>query len=332
MTLPPASSDSFFRWLPAAASDNAGSVDLLFIGLLLLSGVLVALLVGLNLVFLIRYRRGSPAPRPPLRLASWKLEATWITATTIVFLGIFAFGAPLYVSEQRPPPGAYEIHVTGRQWMWDIRQPNGRREFDTLHIPLGRPIRLVMESEDVIHSFYVPAFRLKQDLVPGKQVSLWFQADRVGTFHLFCAEYCGTKHSAMTGSVIVQSPADYAAWLEGGSPGTELLSRGRLLFTRHGCSGCHDPNSRIHAPLLQGLYGRRVPLADGSFVTADDRYLRDSILQPQREVAAGYEPVMPGYEGQITAGDLLDIIAYLKSLRAAPPPAPAPQPVLLPTP
>lgn len=318
---------AIFDWLPERASSIAGRIDALYFGLILVSSVLVLLLVGLNLVFLIRYRQGSPAPRPPLRISQTKFETLWISVTAVIFVGIFFWGGWVYLDNTRVPPNAHQISVVGRQWMWDIRHPDGRREFNTLHVPLNEPVQLLMSSEDVIHSFYVPAFRLKADVVPGKQVSLWFKPTRTGTFHLFCAEFCGTQHSGMVGKVVVQTPEDYAAWLTTGTMDADPISRGRQLFLRHGCSGCHAPASTIRAPLLEGIYGRLVPLNNGTLVRADERYLRDSILQPNREIAAGYEPIMPSFDGVIPDNDLLDLLAYLKSLRDAEPPVPAPQAV-----
>ncbi len=320
------------HWLPAEASRSAGEVDALFLGLVALSVLLVVVLAGLNLTFILRYRKGSKAARPPLRIASWKLETLWISTTTVIFLGIFAWGAPHYIAAARPPATTYDIHVTARQWMWDIRQPNGRREFNSIHVPSGRAVRLIMESEDVIHSFYVPSFRLKQDVVPGKQVTLWFEPTKPGTYHLFCAEFCGTQHAAMGGSVIVQSPADYEAWLQRGDAAIDTVARGRRLFTLHGCAGCHAAESRFHAPQLEGIYGRQVPLDDGRFVIANEQYLRDAVLDPQREIAAGYEPVMPSYRGQLNEADLLDLLAYLRSLADAPLPPPEMPPAVHPQP
>ncbi len=296
----------------AQASSVASRVDALFIALTVASGLLVLLLVALNLTFLIRYRRGSSAPRGPLRLKQWKLEAGWIAGTTVIFLGFFGWGAWLYLDMQRPPPDAEVIDVVGRQWMWDIRHPGGRREFNTLHVPLGRAIRLRMRSEDVIHSFYVPSFRVKQDLVPGKTVSLWFEPTRTGVFHLFCAEYCGTQHSGMVGQVVVQPPEDHAAWLASGTPDDTAADRGRRLLLHHGCSGCHAAGSVVHAPPLEGLAGKLVPLASGGFARADEAYLRDSILLPKRDVVAGYEPIMPSFQGQLSEGELNALITYLK--------------------
>jgi cytochrome c oxidase subunit 2 len=305
-------------------SSLAPRVDAVFLGLLVLSGVLIALLLALNLTFLIRYRRGSRASRAPLRVAVWKIEAGWISVTTLVFLGFFVWGASVYLDLERPPVNATVIDVVARQWMWDIRHGNGRREFDTLHVPVGQPVRLSLTSEDVIHSFFVPAFRVKQDVVPGKTINTWFEATQPGTYHLFCSQYCGTKHAGMVGEVIAQAPEDYAAWLASGNVNGEFADRGRRLFLRYGCSGCHAPGSTVHAPALEGLYGRRVPLEGGGFIEVDEAYLRDSILEPTKQVAAGYPNVMPAFKGVIPEGELLDLVTYLKSLRQDPAPTPAP--------
>jgi cytochrome c oxidase subunit 2 len=261
--------------------------------------------------------------RAPLPIAEWKVETVWLFGTTAGFLGFFFWGSSIYLDAEHAPAGADEIVVVGRQWMWDVRHPNGRREFDELHVPVGRPIRLLLSSEDVIHSFFVPAFRFKQDAVPGKIVSAWFEPTRPGVYALLCAQFCGTKHSGMTGRIVVLTPEDYAAWLAKGEGGGDLAARGQRLFVRYGCSGCHAANSIVRAPPLEGLFGRDVPLADGTFVHADEQYLVDSMLEPAKQVAAGYAPVMPVFKGVIPEGDLLELVAYLKSLRAVEPrPAP----------
>ncbi len=322
MTLPPSSLALLFG-SPADASTLAPRVNALFYALCGVSAFLVLVLVVLNVTLLIRYRRGSSAKRGPLPFNSLKVEAGWISATLVIFLGFFFWGAWVYLDQERPPKGAYEINVIGRQWMWDIRHPNGRREFDELHVPVNTPIRLLLSSEDVIHSFFVPAFRVKQDAVPGKIVSAWFEATRPGTYHLFCTQYCGTEHANMTGRVVVMEPDAYAQWLAGGNQVANLPIRGRELFIRHGCAGCHAPNSQVHAPLLEGVYGQLQPIEHQQFIRADDAYLRDSILQPSKHIVAGYANLMPSFEGAITESDLLDIIAYLKSLGATRP-SPAP--------
>lgn len=296
------------------ASSMAPRIDATFFSLVALSAAVVALLGGLNLTFLVRYRRGAAASRTPVRIATWKIETAWIVATTLVFVVIFVVGARAYLDQERPPAEAYVISVVARQWMWDIRQPNGRREFNSLHVPIGRPVRLEMTSEDVIHSLFIPAFRIKQDVVPGRTVDTWLEATRPGTYHLFCTQYCGTEHARMVGEVIVQTPEDYAAWLAAGSGMQSATDRGRQLFLRYGCSGCHAPASVVSAPPLGGIYGKTIPLDNGQFVTVDGAYLRDSILEPGKQVAAGYKPVMPSFKGIISESDLLDLVAYLKSL------------------
>jgi cytochrome c oxidase subunit 2 len=307
------------------ASRQAGHVDALFYGLLAVSALIILLLITLNLTFLIRYRRGSSAPRGPLPFPMWKIEAGWIGLTTLGFLGLFAWGVGPYLALERPPPDAYAIDIVARQWMWDIRQPNGRREFATLHVPVGRPVVLRLTSEDVIHSLFIPAFRIKQDVVPGKITRTWFEATRPGIYALFCTQFCGTKHAGMLAEVIAQTPEDYAAWLEAGNINPALTDRGRQLFVRYGCSGCHTPGAAVHAPPLEGLYGRFVPLDGGTFVRVDDAYVRDSILEPAKQIAAGYAPLMPSFKNVIPEGDLLELIAYVKSLGPKTP-SPVPPP------
>lgn len=307
-----------------SASRVSPAFDALFLALLLTCGAVVIGLAITILIFLVRYREGSPAPRPPLRVAPWKIETGWITATTLVFLGFFAWGAQVYLRMERVPPGAMEIAMVGRQWMWDARHADGRREFDQLHVPVNQPVVLRLTSEDVIHSFAVPAFRLKQDAVPGRAVNAWFEATKVGRYPIYCDQYCGTKHSQMVGEVVVLTPGDFAAWLaQDGAAGSGIL-RGRDLFVRYGCAGCHVGNSSVRAPRLEGIAGHPVPIENGRIITADDQYLRDSILLPQQHVAAGYEPLMPSYAGVMPEGDLLDVIAYLKSLTATDPAASRP--------
>jgi cytochrome c oxidase subunit 2 len=204
--------------------------------------------------------------------------------------------------------------VLAKQWMWKLEHENGRREIDELHVPLGQPVELIMTSQDVIHSFFVPAFRTKQDVLPGRYTSLWFTATNTGRFHLFCAEYCGTDPAHMGGDVIVMEPAQFQRWLTAHAATQSMAARGEDLFRHLGCSGCHGENASVHAPNLAGVYGRPVPLSDGTTVDADERYIRDSILLPRKEVAAGYAPIMPSFTGQIGEDDILDLIAYIKSL------------------
>jgi cytochrome c oxidase subunit 2 len=300
------------RWLPVAASDMATRVDVLFYSMVALTGLVALAIFVLMLYFCVRYRAGSRADRtdPPPR-KKW-LEIGWIATPLVIFLGIFVWAAVVYAAFYAGPPGdAMTVFVVGKQWMWKVEHANGRREIDELHLPLGQPVRVVLSTEDVIHSFYVPAFRVKQDAVPGRYTTIRFTPTREGEYWLHCAEYCGTDHARMGGKVVVMPPAAFAEWLEKGNSNASLAAQGFELFRRLGCSGCHV-NSTVHAPDLAGIFGRTVHLADGRTVVADEPYLRDSILLPKRDVVAGYEPIMPSFQGQLDEGQLNALISYLK--------------------
>ena len=304
---------------PIEASTLAPQVDLLFYALLAFSFGLGIFLTVLVVGYAVKYRRGSKADRSGEQARNTVLEIAWTSATALIALGIFLWGADLFLERDHPPAGAIEIAGIGKQWMWIFEHANGRREINELHVPLGRPVVVNLSSEDVIHSMFVPAFRMKMDAVPGRETRLWFQTTRAGTFDLFCAEYCGTDHARMLGEVVAMRPADYAAWLAQQAPSSSLAQQGSALFRQLGCSGCHEGSSSIHAPRLEGLYGKPVPLSDGSTVIADDKYLRDSILLPRSQVAAGYQPVMPSFEGRIDEAQLLQLVAYIKSLATVKP-------------
>ena len=296
------------------ASTLAPRVDRIFWTLTGLSAAIMAVVGIVVLVFVFRYRRGTTAPRGPVpERLSGGVEIGWTAATLFLFLFLFWFAAALDTEQFEVPKDAMEVHVVAKQWMWKTEHPNGAREINALHVPVGVPVRLVMTSQDVIHSFFVPAFRIKQDVLPGRYVTAWFQATKLGTYDLFCTEYCGTDHSRMIGDVIVQSPGDYARWSSAQPQGDSLADQGATLFVRMGCSGCHAARARVPAPRLTGLYGRRVPLADGSFATVDEEYLRDAILLPDKQIAAGYAPVMPSYQGVASEEDVIRLVAYLKS-------------------
>jgi cytochrome c oxidase subunit 2 len=312
---------SAIPFLPVSASSHATDMIWLFLGLILVSAAILALVFGLLVTFCVRYRRGSSADRSDRLQKTWRLETAWTLATFVLFLGLFFWGAELYIDMRRPPADATEIYVVAKQWMWKAEHEGGQREINTLHVPIGRPVRLVMTSQDVIHDFFVPAFRVKQDVLPGRLEELWFKPTAVGEYHLFCAEYCGTEHAHMGGSIVVMQPAAFAKWLETQGGGESLAQEGADLFRQYGCSGCHGAGSTVHAPPLEGLYGRPVPLSDGSIATADERYIRDSILRPKSQVAAGYPAIMPSFAGQIGEEDLMKLIAYVKSLGTAERPA-----------
>lgn len=306
-------------FLPEQASTIAGKVDALFWFLVAVSAVFAGLIFVLVAVFAIRYRRRDEAERPRPILGSLPLELLWTGIPLLLGLVIFAWGAALYFTMVTPPANSLEIYAVGKQWMWKFQHPGGQREINELHVPLGRPIKLTMTSEDVIHSFFVPAFRVKNDVLPGKYTTAWFEATRPGEYHLFCAEYCGTSHALMGGRVVVMEPAAYERWLSGSAPAETLAEAGEKLFTRLGCSACHQAQGTGRGPSLQGVYGSPVKLAGGGSVPADETYLRESILNPQAKLVAGFPPIMPTFKGIVTEEGLTQILAYLKTLRGAPP-------------
>lgn len=302
-----------FTFVQPRASTAAGAYEHLFTAMVLLCGT-VALTVCLTvIVFAVRFRHGRAGERHrPRRQLRW-VEVLWTSTPLLLFIGIFAWSARDYLAMYRPPAGALPVAVVAKQWMWKLQHRNGRREINELHVPLGQPVVLTMTSQDVIHSFFAPAFRLKQDVLPGRYTSLWFTATRAGEFRLFCAEYCGSEHSQMTGRIVVMRPADFSRWLAQGPAQPDLAQYGFALFRKLGCSGCHDARSTVHAPLLYGLAGRVVHLQDGRTVVADDNYLRDSIVAPRKDVVAGFAPVMPSFAGQVSEEDILALLAYLRS-------------------
>jgi cytochrome c oxidase subunit 2 len=303
---------SGFRLLSDAASTQASRTDAIFLAMLLLCGTVAVAVFALIVLFAVRYRRGRDVDRtPPRELRG--IEVAWTVTPLLVFFAIFAWAARDFVTLADPPADALPVAVVAKQWMWKLQHRNGRREINELHVPQGEPVVVTMTSEDVIHSFFVPAFRIKQDVLPGRYTRLWFTATRLGEFPLLCSEYCGSEHSQMTGRVVVMTPADYGRWLAAGPAQADMAQYGFALFRQLGCSGCHDARSTIHAPLLDGVYGRTVHLQDGRSVVADANYLRDSILVPDKDVVAGFEPVMPSYAGQVGEEDIQALIAWLQS-------------------
>ena len=305
-------------FLPEQASTIAGKVDALFFFLVGVSVFFAGIIFTLVAVFALRYRRRSDSERPRPIHGSLPLEILWTVIPLVIALVIFVWGAVLYYNMARPPANALEIYAVGKQWMWKFQHPGGQREINELHVPLNQPVKLTMASEDVIHSFYVPAFRVKNDVLPGKYTTAWFQATKAGEYHLFCAEYCGTSHALMGGRVIVQEPAEYERWLAGAVGSEELAAAGEKLFTRLGCSGCHHADGSGRAPSLVAVFGAPVKLASGQTVTADETYLRESILIPQARLVAGYPPIMPTFKGIVTEDGLTQILAYIKALRVEP--------------
>lgn len=304
------------RFVPASASSASGRFDLLMLCLLLLTGTVALAVAFLILFFSIRYRRGSSADRRHAPTRNRAVEIAWTVTPLLLFMGLYGWAAYDYVRLYRVPPEAMPVFVVAKQWMWKLEHANGQREIGELHVPLGQPTRLVMTSQDVIHSFYVPAFRIKQDVVPGRYTSLWFTPTQAGEFHLFCAEFCGTEHSVMRGRIVVMPPAEFARWLQQGAARPGIAARGFELFRRYGCSGCHAAGSSVHAPDLTGLLGRTVHLQDGRSLVADENYVRDSMLLPKKDVVAGYQPIMPSFAGQISEEDIMAIIEYIRQTGA----------------
>jgi len=302
-----------------AASANAPESDWLLLALLLISLAVLVLVFGLMLRYMIRYRADSGVERGKVAERTFKFEISWTIATLVVFFGLFVWGADLYARMWQPPTDALRIYVVGKQWMWKVEHPGGQREIDALHVPVDRDIELLLTSEDVIHDFAVPAFRLRRDVLPGRYEAIPFRATEIGAYHLFCDQFCGTDHSRMIGVIYVMSGPDYQNWLARNAAAGGLVAEGRELFTRFGCGGCHNVGpgtggGTVRAPSLVGVYGSPVPLSDGTVVAADDRYIRDSILDPGAQIVASYQNLMPNFSGQLSEEDVLKLIAYIKSL------------------
>lgn len=303
--------DNFPLW-PARASSAAGNVDALFIFLLIVSGLMTLLIFVAVAYFAARYRHRRGVLAEQIE-GSTPLELTWSIIPLFVFLAIFAWGAIVFFKSRTPPRDATEVYVVAKQWMWKLEHAEGQREINELHVPVDRDVKLIMTSQDVIHSFFVPAFRMKQDVVPGRYTVAWFRATKPGTYHLFCTQYCGTQHSGMIGSIVVMEPAQYEAWMGGGTSGP-LSATGEKVFAELGCVTCHRTDSQGRGPNLQGVFGKPVQLADGRTVTADENYIRESILDPGAKVVNGFKPVMPTFQGLVSEEQLNALVAYVKSL------------------
>jgi len=314
-----------FSFMPEQASSFAADVDAVYGFLLLVSGVFTVLIAFLVMFFAIKYRRGSRADRTQGEGHFFLMELSWIVIPLLLTMVMFYWGAVVFFEQSRPPEGAIEINVVGKQWMWKFQHPEGNSEINDLHVPLGQPVKLNMISEDVIHSVYVPAFRVKQDVLPGRYTTLWFKPTKPGKYHLFCTEYCGAKHSEMRGYVYVMEPSKYQEWLAGRNQMQTTADAGQKLFEQLRCSTCHlGGGQQGRGPALENLFGSTVRLQNGQEVIADDNYIRESILRPASKVVVGYQPIMPTYEGQIGEEGILQLIAEIKSL-GRPDPAPTGQ-------
>ncbi len=310
-----------FPFFPQQASQTASQVDGLYFFLLAVTAFFSILIATLVVVFAIRYRRRHADEVGVPIHGSLALEMLWTIIPFFIVMVMFAWGAKVFFEIYRPAANATEVYVVGKQWMWKIQHVDGRREINELHVPVGRPMKLIMGSEDVIHSFYIPAFRMKADVIPGRYNVLSFTATKPGRYHLFCAEYCGTNHSGMIGWVTVMEPADYEAWLAGGTPSDSPVAVGAKLFQDLACNSCHRADSQGRGPMLTNLFGRSVELQSGASVVADEAYIRESIVNPQAKIVAGFQPTMPTFQGLVSEEQLLQLIAYVRSLRPEPVPA-----------
>ena len=300
---------------PDQASSIARAVDQLHFVITGITLFFTFVIFSTIFYFMIKYRRRSRDERPANIEGSLPLEIAWTLIPTMICVGLFLWASSQYFANAKAPDGAIEVFVTGRQWMWKVQHPEGQQEINELHVPLGRPVKLTITSEDVIHDFFIPAFRVKKDAVPGRYTSLWFTATETGRFHLFCAQYCGAFHAGMEGWVIVMEPNEYERWLNSGASGETLEAAGQRLFQERGCATCHVEAGGGRGPSLRGVFGHPVRLASGLAATVDESYLREAILTPNSHPVAGYPPIMPAFQGQLDEEQILDLIAYIRSLR-----------------
>ena len=309
------------KWLtnsalfPREASTIAPYADALYFFLLTITVIGLVLVGALVFGFSIRYRKEKHPVAEQVE-GSTLLEATWTIIPLCLFLITFVWGAILYFRIYTPPANAMNIYVVGKQWMWKAEHPGGQHEINALHVPTGRPIQLTMISQDVFHSFSIPDFRVKREVIPGRYSTVWFQATTPGTYHIFCTQYCGTNHSAMIGEVTVLNPEDYQKWTQESTSGMSLAQNGERLFASMGCNACHNGSATARGPNLAGVYGSKLTLSNGSQALVDDAYLRDAILNPSEHITSGYAPIMPTYQGQISEDGLIDLVEFIKTLQS----------------
>jgi cytochrome c oxidase subunit 2 len=308
---------------PESASTMSSRVDALYFFLIGVSAFFAILIAGLIVYYAVKYRRRSPDAVGTNIRGGLALELTWTIVPVLITMVIFVWGASVFFAMSHPPAETLNVYVVGKQWMWKFQHLDGQREINELHVPVGRAVKLIMTSEDVIHDVFVPAFRVKADVLPGRYTNIWFQPTKPGRYHLFCAEYCGTRHSGMIGEVVVMGPTDYQAWLGGGTSEVSLASAGEKLFQDLACNTCHRPDAQGRGPVLQGLFGKTQALQSGEKVVVDEAYVRESILNPGAKITAGFQPIMPAFQGLVTEEQLLELVEYVKSLQTQPQAAPA---------
>ena len=298
---------------PASASASAAETDhLIFFFTVLTLLLVVPIFIGIT-IFAVRYREGNNVNRRYSDNRDRRLEISWMLIPFVLTLIFFAWGAKAFLIHKTPPANATRIEAIGRQWMWKFLHPGGQSEINNLHVPTGEPILINMISQDVIHSLYIPAMRIQMETLPGRYTQLWFTADRPGTYHILCSEYCGTDHSVMGGYLVVMTPSDYADWLRQSGTPASLATGGKQLFSAYGCSGCHEGNGTVRAPSLVGLYNSAVPMEAGGTVIADASYIRDKILYPDHNKIAGYKQVMPAFKGVLSEADLTQLVAFVQA-------------------
>lgn len=318
---------SWFPFVPESASTVSGDVDALYFYISGVTLFFVLLISAVVIYFVIRYRRRNAFEIPRPIEGSTKLETLWSVIPLLIAMTIFVWGAKVYFKQYRPAKNAIDVYVVGKQWMWKFQHATGQREINELHVPVNRKIKLIMTTEDVIHDVFVPAFRTKVDVVPGKYTTEWFEATKPGRYHFFCAEYCGMNHSGMGGFIVVMEPAEYENWLSGNAGQASPATAGREHFESLGCASCHGANGEGgRGPALIGLFGSKAVLNNNQSVTADEGYLRESILNPQAKIVTGFGPIMPSFQGQVNEEQLLQVVAYLKSLSTAKPEVATPKP------
>jgi cytochrome c oxidase subunit 2 len=309
---------SYLPFFPAQGSTHAASVDALYLFFIAVTAFFSVLVAVLIVVFAVRYHRRSATEVGAPIHGSLILELTWTFIPLVIAMVMFVWGASLYFEITTPPSNAMEIYVVGKRWMWKAQHVSGQREINELHVPVGQPVKLIIGSEDVLHAYWVPAFRMKMDAVPGRTTTMWFEASKAGEYHLFCAEYCGMSHSRMIGKVTALEPKAFQTWLAGGKATASMADLGAQVFSQFGCASCHIDTAQGRGPSLRGVFGTEAHLADGQKAMVDESYIRESILTPTAKMVEGYQPLMPTFQGVLSEEQIAQLTAYVKSLAASP--------------